>query len=161
MIKHKTTSSGTRSWPRKNFPLLPPFYFCRLLVTCTVQQWQLCESESESRSVVSDSVWPRGLHAPWNSPGQNTGVGSLSLLQGIFPTQGLNPGLLHCRQILYLLSHKGSPTAIRTGIYWRFPMFPGHFLSSFQVLTHIILPATLWSRLSSPFYRWGNWAKRG
>ena len=40
---------------------------------------------------------------------QNTGVGSLSLFQGIFPTQGLNPGLLHCRQILYPLSHKGSP----------------------------------------------------
>ena len=45
---------------------------------------------------------------PWNSPSQNTGVGSLSLLQGIFPTQGLNPGLLYCRQILYQLSHKGS-----------------------------------------------------
>ena len=45
----------------------------------------------------------------WNSPGQDTGVGSLSLLQRIFPTQGLNPGLLHCRQILYQLRHKGSP----------------------------------------------------
>ena len=45
----------------------------------------------------------------WNSPGQNTGVGSLSLLQGIFPTQGLNPGLPHCWQILDQLSHKGSP----------------------------------------------------
>ena len=47
--------------------------------------------------------------SPWNSPGQNTGVGSLSLLQGIFPTQGLNAGLPHCRWILYQLSHKGSP----------------------------------------------------
>ena len=45
---------------------------------------------------------------PWNSPGQNTRVDSLSLLQGNFPTQGLNSGLLHCRQILYHLSHKGS-----------------------------------------------------
>ena len=44
-----------------------------------------------------------------NSPGQNIGVGSLSLLQGIFPTQGLSPGLQHCRRILYQLSHKGSP----------------------------------------------------
>ena len=44
-----------------------------------------------------------------SSPGQNTGVGSLSLLQGIFPTQGSNPGLPHCGQILYQLSHKGSP----------------------------------------------------
>ena len=50
-----------------------------------------------------------GLYSPWNSPGQNTGVGSLSLLQRIFPTQGSNPGLLHCRRILYQLSHKGSP----------------------------------------------------
>ena len=49
------------------------------------------------------------MDCPWNSLGKNTGVGSLSLLQGIFPTQGLNPGLLHCRQILYQLSHKGSP----------------------------------------------------
>ena len=48
------------------------------------------------------------LYSPWNSPGQNTRVGSLSLLQGIFPNQGLNPGLLHCRQILYQLSQKGS-----------------------------------------------------
>ena len=46
---------------------------------------------------------------PMNSPGQNTGVGSLFLLQGIFPTQGSSPGLLHCRRILYQLSHKESP----------------------------------------------------
>ena len=60
-------------------------------------------------SVVSDSLWLHGLHSPWNSPGQNAAVGSLSLLQGIFPTQGLNPGLPHCRWILYQLSHQGSP----------------------------------------------------
>ena len=64
---------------------------------------------SEGCSVVSDSLWPHGLYSPWNSPGQNTGVGSLSLLQGIFPSQGSNPGLLHCRRILYQLRHKGSP----------------------------------------------------
>ena len=51
------------------------------------------------RSVVSDSLQPHGLYSPWNSPGQNTGVGSRSLLQGIFPTQGSNPGLLHCREL--------------------------------------------------------------
>ena len=62
-------------------------------------------SESESRSVVFDSLWPHGLYSPWNSPGQNTQVGGLSLLQGIFPTQGPNPGLLHCRWILYQLNH--------------------------------------------------------
>ena len=48
---------------------------------------------------------------PWDFPGKNTGVGCHFLLQGIFPTQGLNPGLLHCRQTLYHLSHQGSPYA--------------------------------------------------
>ena len=62
-------------------------------------------NESESRSVLSDSLQPHGLYSPWNSLGHNTGVGSLSFLQGNLP----NPGLLHCRQILYQLSHKGSP----------------------------------------------------
>ena len=70
---------------------------------------------SESRSVMSDSLPSRGLYSPWNSPGQNTGVGSLSLLQGIFPTQGSTPGLPHCRQILYQLSHKRSPLPISRG----------------------------------------------
>ena len=65
--------------------------------------------ESESHSVVSDSLPPHGLYSPWNSLGQYTGVGSLALLQGIFPTQGLNPGVPYCRQILYQLSHRGSP----------------------------------------------------
>ena len=55
---------------------------------------------------------PMDLYRPWNSPGQNTGVGSLSLFQGIFPTQGPNPGLPHCRWILYQLSHKGSPKLV-------------------------------------------------
>ena len=66
-------------------------------------------SEGESLSVVSDSLRPRGLYNPWNCPGQNTGVDSLSLLQGIFPTQGSNPGLPHCRRIPYQLSHQGGP----------------------------------------------------
>ena len=47
--------------------------------------------ESESHSVMSNSLRPHGIYSPWNSPGQNTGLGSLSLLQGIFPTQGSNP----------------------------------------------------------------------
>ena len=64
---------------------------------------------SESCSVVSDTLRLHVLCGPWNSPGQNPGVGSCSLLQGIFPTQGLNPGLPHCRPVLYQLSHKGSP----------------------------------------------------
>ena len=74
-------------------------------------------SENESHSVVFNSLRPHGLHSPWNSPGQNTGVGRLSFLQGIFPTQGLNPGLLHCRQILYQLSHKGNPRILEWVAY--------------------------------------------
>ena len=62
---------------------------------------------------MSDSLPPHALYSQWNSPGQNTGVGSLSLLQGIFPTQGSNPGLPYCKQILYQLSHKGS---LNTGV---------------------------------------------
>ena len=57
--------------------------------------------------VLSDSLQPHGLYSPWNSPGQNTGVGSLSLLQGIFPTQELKQGLLNCKRILYQLSYQG------------------------------------------------------
>ena len=53
----------------------------------------------------------------WNSPGQNTGVGSLSLLQEIFPNQGSNPGLPHCRQMLYQLSHKWSLYQNTNGIF--------------------------------------------
>ena len=64
---------------------------------------------SKSCSVVSYSLQPHGLYSPWNSPGQNTGVRRLSLLQKIFPTQGSKPGLPHCRWILYQLSHQGSP----------------------------------------------------
>ena len=66
---------------------------------------------------MSNSLWPHELHSPWNSPGWNTGVGSLSLLQGIFPTQVSNPGLLHGRQILYQLSDKGSPRILEWVAY--------------------------------------------
>ena len=72
---------------------------------------------SASCSVVSDCLQPHGLYSPWNYLGQNTGVGSLSPLQGIFPTQGSNPGLPHCRQILYQLSHKGSPRILEWVAY--------------------------------------------
>ena len=81
------------------------------ILQASIMEWLVIpfsKSESESRLIMSKSLQPHGLYSPWNSPGQNTGVDSLSLLQGIFPTQELNPGLLHCRRILYLLSHKGN-----------------------------------------------------
>ena len=70
--------------------------------------------KSVSYSVVLDSLrpnglWPAKLLCLWISPGKNIGIGCLFLLQGIFPTQGSNPGLPHCRRILYQMSHKGSP----------------------------------------------------
>ena len=75
------------------------------------------KSESESHSVMFNFLRPHGLYSLWNSPGQNTGVGSHSFLQGIFPTQGSNPGLLHCRQILYQPSHQGSPRILEWVAY--------------------------------------------
>ena len=122
--------------------------FQKNIYFCSLTMLKLLAVCSESPSVMSDSLWPHGLYSPWNSPGQNTGVGDLYLLQGIFPTQGseprphtlwvdslpteppgkpkntrvgslsllqgifpaqeLNQGLLHCRRILYQLSHQGS-----------------------------------------------------
>ena len=68
---------------------------------------------------MSDSLRPHGLKptrllCPWGFPGKSTGVGFHFLLQEIFPTQGLNPGLLHCRQMLYCLSHHLSHTKARS-----------------------------------------------
>ena len=85
------------------------------------QHWK-CYGERLSCSVVFISLRPRGLYparllCPWNFPGENTRVGSHSLLQGIFPTQGSSPGLPHCRWILYQLNHKGSPYMIYVCVY--------------------------------------------
>ena len=68
---------------------------------------------SESFSVMPDSLRCHGLYSPQNSPGQDMGVGSFSLLQGIFPTQGLNPGLPHCRQIFLPAEPQGKPLIMR------------------------------------------------
>ena len=65
--------------------------------------------QSKSHSDMSNSSWPLGRYSPWNSPGQNTGIGSCSFLQGIVPTEGLNPGVLHCSQTVHQLSHEGTP----------------------------------------------------
>ena len=102
--------------------------------------------KSESCPVVSDSLRLQGLQlarllCPWNSPGKSTGVGSHSLLQGLVPTQGSNPGLTHCRQILYNLSHEGSPL-----------LEIQHFYSFFfKMVNLIILTCILVLKLTSPF----------
>ena len=91
--------------------------YVNTLSHCCINRGIYCIYESESSSVLSDSLQPHGLYSPWKSPGQNTGVGSLSLPQGIFPTQGLNSGLPHCRRILYQQSHKGSPRKLEWVTY--------------------------------------------
>ena len=76
---------------------------------------QSVPKESESRSIVFDSLWAHGrlLH-PWDFPGMDTGMDCHFLLQGIFLTQGSNLGLPHCRHTLYHLSHQGSPSETET-----------------------------------------------
>ena len=85
------------------------------------------KSESVRCSVLSVSFRPHGLPArflcSWNSPGKNTGMRSHSLPGGIFQTQGLNLGLLHCRQILYHLNHQGSPIGLIIELNLQ-PLFP-------------------------------------
>ena len=93
---------------------------------------------------MSDSLQHHGLYSPWNSLGQNTVLGSL--LQRIFPTQGSNPGLLHCRWVLYHLSHRGSPRILKwvyTGIHIHASIFPQNPFPS--RLTHNIEQSSLCS----------------
>ena len=72
-------------------------------VKLVIPSLEMCVLVIQSCLTLCD---PTGLLSPWNSPGKNTGVGNHSLLQGIFPIQKLNPGLLHCRRILYHLGHQ-------------------------------------------------------
>ena len=99
------------SWPGH------PEHNCFQLSVLILPPLIVCDWKSESCSVVSDSLWPRGLYSPWNSSGQNVGVGSCSLLQRTFLTQGWNPGLPQCRWILFQLSHKGSPSILEWVAY--------------------------------------------
>ena len=78
------------------------------------------------------------LYSPWNSPSQNTGVGSLSSLQGIFPTQGSNPGLPHCRRILFQLSHKGMCSFIQQIFRQHLPLLGEIFPSQESNASHLL-----------------------
>ena len=94
--------------------LRPYQTFFRQFKHCFQLFYRLWREGKWSRSVVSDSWRPRGLSPTGHFharayPGKSTGVGRHCLLQRIFPSQGLHPGLPHCRQTLYHLSHKGSP----------------------------------------------------
>ena len=109
--KSKNTSRGYSFWPIWRIIII------KNKLNWSMQNLQTCMHlfsalENENNKLLSH-VWlfeaPWTIYSPWNSPGQNTRVGSFPLLQGIFPTQGSNPGFPHCRWILYQLSHKGSP----------------------------------------------------
>ena len=112
VLRNVWPGSLSKAWKTSlNCPHLPhlaQFSRSRKMIFWSPTKYLLSEWVKES--VVSDSLQPHGLYSPWNSQGQNTGEGSLSLLQGIFPTQGSIPGLPHCRRILHQLSHKGSPS---------------------------------------------------
>ena len=105
------------SWAKKqaeHYWLLTDLADLRKLNPC----WPCLNAKWECKSLVRVQVFAtHRLHSPWNSPGQNTGVGSVFLLRGIFPTQGSNPGLPHSRQIPYQLSHKGSPRTLEWVAY--------------------------------------------
>ena len=105
----------------RDITLLTKVHIVKTMVSPVVmyqcENWTIKKAERKerkwSRSVMSDSLWPHGLYparllCPWNSLGKSTGVGCHLFLQGIFPTQGSNPRLMHCRQTLYHLSHQGS-----------------------------------------------------
>ena len=95
-----------------------PSYFPSLLACPFIHSFTNYLYESESHSLESDSLQLHGLYSPWNPPGQNTGVGDRSILQGIFLTQDQTQvGLPRCRQILYQLSHQGSPRILEWVAY--------------------------------------------
>ena len=161
MLSKTHSSSSSRS-------VLPPFFPSLVML----KVWPFSHShslkildllltcESESHSVLSDSLRLRGLYSPWNSAGQNTGVGSLSVLQGIFPTQGSNLSLLHCRQTLYQLSHQRSPS------YWHSHCFKLVILWEtvdmvkwkWKLLSCVRLFVTPWTIQSMEFCRPEYWS---
>ena len=126
------------------FDLSQLHWFLFIVLTCKF--WNTLKSESHS--VVSNSLQPQGLYSSWNSPGQNTGLGSLSLFQGIFPTKESNPGLPLWRWILYNLSHKGSPRILEWVAY---PFSTGSSLTRNRTSVSCIACGLFWSTLVLAF----------
>ena len=128
-IRHSWESRQVTDWEKRSAKHVPE----KGLAT------RICkETQVLSHPVVPDSLRPQWLQptrllCPWDSPGKSTGVGSHSLLQGIFPTLGSNPGLLHCRRILYRLSHQGSPRILE---WVALSLLLGSTLESNQGLLH-------------------------
>ena len=105
-------------------PCVPSLYSLPVLLMggAVFPPWGQTMVESEKwkwKSLSPDwfFVTPWTIYSSWNSPGQNIGVNSFALFQGIFPTQGWNPDLPHCRQILHHLSHHGNPRILEWVAY--------------------------------------------
>ena len=109
-ITYLKYSKMSTSWnkKRKRFRNLPQITEIQQLLQYIILDFLLLWSPLKWK-LLSRVTLCNPMDSPWNSPDQNTRVGSCSLLQGIFPPQGSNSGHPHCRQILYQLSHKGSP----------------------------------------------------
>ena len=105
-----------------------------IVLSFAVQQWILV---AQSRLTLCDPMEPLG---PWDFLGKNTGVGCCFLLQGIFPTQGSNPDLLHCRQILYHLSHPAQcSTVLRPSTVEE--VLNKYLLNSIKLTLYLPIPA--------------------
>ena len=102
-VKYPSWNPSSSLWIKQGIFTNPEVFM--LLMKVKVKVTQSCPT-----------LWSHGLYSPWSSPDQNTGVGSLSFLQEIFPTQGSSLGLPNCRWILYQLSHKGSPMLLTVKI---------------------------------------------
>ena len=124
-IPPPTLSQSTGLWAFVKQQILNcyPFYMCCLLCLVAQSCLTLCDPTDCS---------PPGFFVHGDSPGTNTGIGCIGLLQGIFPTQGLNPAILHDRRILYHVRHRGSPSILHVVVY----MFPCYWLNS----SHALLP---------------------
>ena len=133
------------SWTLDCLPcslLSPPFPLFSISLLPSKQGTQFCVCECLVTQSCPNLCDPMDCSLPGSSvhgdsPGKNTGMGFLALLQGIFPTQGSNPGLLHCRQILYWLSQQGSPTLVKPNL-----------LQHLHHLLHVALPNWRFSQVS-------------
>ena len=113
LVKEKDSCSTTKYLRDSPLPMLVVVFFVPI-------NWEISQSISaQSLSCIWFFVtpWTARLLCPCNSPDKNTGGGCHFLLQGIFPTQGSNAGLLHCRQTRYQLSHQGNQISLSTNIY--------------------------------------------
>jgi len=106
-----------------------------------------------SDSLQSHGLQPTRLLSPWDFPGKSTGVGCHFLLHRIFPTQGLNPGLPHCRQTLYCLSHQGSPTWMQLEIFILSEVGQKKNDVIYTMWCHLYVESKLWCKWPSPWNR--------